>query len=204
MNIAEYFPVAADEVTRVVNAADPSRGAAPTPCTEFDLRALVNHFVGTTAALAKVARRQALDPQDPYGSRRDPSKGDWQRELASNIGDLAAAWSTPQAWDGTVDMGGGESPATMIGEMALAEILLHGWDLARATGQQLTVPDVVATELLRSIEETAELGRQMGAYGPQVEVAENAGAFDRALAAAGRDPAWRASMSTSGAATSGA
>ena len=83
-------------------------------------------------------------------------------------------------------------PAPMIGEMALAEMLLHAWDLAAATGQSLVVPDKIGRELRRSIEETAELGRSMGAYGVEVAVRAQASEFERALAASGRDPRWRA------------
>ncbi|MBA3250347.1 MAG: hypothetical protein H0T66_08615 [Geodermatophilaceae bacterium] len=51
-------------------------------------------------------------------------------------------------------------------------------------------PDT-AEAALRVVTETAELGRQMGAYGPEVPVSPDATAFDRALGLAGRDPNWR-------------
>lgn len=199
MIFRESFPTVAGAVIGVVHGAGHIELDAPTPCRDFDLRALINHVTGTTSALARVGRRLPLDADDPYGARLDPSRGDWQHELASNISDLAAVWSKPEAWEGTVDMGGGENPAVMIGEMAVAEILLHGWDLARATGQDLTVPEPLARELLRSVEQTAELGRSMGAYGPVVTVRADSGAFERALAASGRDPAWASTVSTIGA-----
>lgn len=82
-------------------------------------------------------------------------------------------------------------PAPVIGEMALAEVVLHGWDLARATGQHLVVGPELGAELRRMVEETGELGRQLGAYGPAVQVGDEAGDLERALAASGRDPDWR-------------
>jgi uncharacterized protein (TIGR03086 family) len=190
MTMREFFPAAADEVLTVVKGVDPDDLGRRTPCTEFDLRRLVNHFIGTTAALARVGRRDALDPEDPYGARRDPSRGDWQQQLATNVESVAQTWARPEAWEGTVQMGGPAMPAPMIGEMALAEMLLHGWDLARATGQELSIPDEVGRELRRSIEETAELGRSMGAYGDEVRVADDRPEFEHALAASGRDPGW--------------
>jgi uncharacterized protein (TIGR03086 family) len=190
MNLADRFPQAAQDVIAVVKGVDTRDLDRPTPCTDFDLRSLVNHFVGTTAALTRVARRQPLDAADPYGSAKDPVAGDWQSELSGNLQQLGVAWSDLDAWAGTVDMGGGAMPATMIAEMSLAEMLLHGWDLARATGQELTVPREVGAELLRSIEETAELGRSMGAYGDAIAVPDDAPQFARALGASGRDPRW--------------
>lgn len=187
-----HFPAAAEALSGVVARAGGQPLTLPTPCQEFDLRALVNHFVGTTRALARVGRGEELDVDDPYGARRDPSQGAWSTELASSVQELAEAWERPDAWEGTVAMGGAELPAPMIGEMAMAELLLHGWDLARATGQSLTVSDELARELRRSVEETGELGRKMGAYGPVVTVGDGVGEFEQALAAAGRDPQWRA------------
>ncbi len=111
--------------------------------------------------------------------------------LADNVEALADAWAGDAAWSGSVQLGA-EMPASTIGEMAYAEILLHGWDVARAVGSGLELTPEMAAALLQTIEETADLGRRMGAYGAAVEVPEDAGDFDRALAAAGRDPDWSA------------
>ena len=192
MIIRDYFPTAAKEVGEIARGAAPADLTAPTPCADFDLKTLINHVIGTTGALALVGRRAQLDPEDPYGARNDATGGDWAGQLAARTAALADVWSRPEAWDGTVSMAGQELPATLMGELSMAEMLLHGWDLARGTGRQLTVPEDVGRELLRHIDETAEWGRSMGAYGPPVAVDGRAGAtaFERALAAAGRDPAW--------------
>jgi hypothetical protein len=81
-------------------------------------------------------------------------------------------------------------PAAMIGDMAFVEALVHAWDLARATGQQLEFPKPVAAELRRILEETGEMGRNMGAYGSEVTV-DGGDDAAWALGQAGRDPAWR-------------
>jgi uncharacterized protein (TIGR03086 family) len=195
MIIRDFFPTAAKEFGEIARAAAATDLTAPTPCSDFDVRTLVNHVIGTTGALATVGRREPLDPEDPYGAKNDATGGDWAGQLVARATTLAEVWSMPDAWDGTVSMAGQELPATLIGEMSMVEMLLHGWDLARASGQQLTVPDDVGRELLRHIDDTAEWGRSVGAYGPAValEGRQGASAFERALAAAGRDPAWQSS-----------
>ena len=193
MIIREYFPIVGHEVTHIVKGSDGAVLAGSTPCTEFDLRSLINHFVGTTGALATVGRGEDLDADDPYGSKADPSSGDWREALSRNIDELASVWAKEDAWEGQANMGGSEFPSSLVGEMALAEIVLHGWDLARATDQQLVVPDELADLLLDSVERTGELGRSTGAYGPVVEVGADASPLDRALAASGRDPSWAGS-----------
>ncbi len=194
MIIREYFPTAASDVAAIAHGAVGTPMTAPTPCSEFDLRQLINHFIGTTGGLTRVGLRTPLDPDDPYGSGTDAADGQWAPRLATNLDALAAAWSPERAWDGTVDMGGTELPAVLIGEMSMAEILLHGWDLARASGQRLAVPEEVARQVLRHIDQTAEWGRSMGAYGPAFRITQDdhvaPGVFERALAAAGRDPHW--------------
>jgi uncharacterized protein (TIGR03086 family) len=198
MIIRDYFPTATQDVAAIARGASGTPLTAPTPCREFDLRHLIDHLIGTTGGLTRLGRREPLDPNDPYGSRTDATSGDWPAVLAGNLAALADAWSTDRAWEGTVDVGGSELPAAMIGEMSMAEVLLHGWDLAAASGQRPAVPDDVARELLRHIDETAEWGRSMGAYGDRVELDDGAaaGPFEHALAAAGRDPAWTSQPAT--------
>ena len=76
-------------------------------------------------------------------------------------------------------------PARAMGEMALIEVMLHGWDIARSFGQNLAVSPELGADVLRCVGETAELGRQMEVYGPAVEVADDASDFDEG-ARAGR------------------
>ena len=166
----------------------PADLAKPTPCAQLDLGALVAHVVGTTTAMSRLGRGEPLDPEDPWGGGR--ADGDWGATLRENLRAIAEGWSREEPWEGTVRAGSTEMPATMVGEMTLIEVAVHGWDLARALGRGVTVPVEVAQEILRAVGSTAELGRQMGAYGPAVPVPDDAPAFDRALGAAGRDPHW--------------
>jgi uncharacterized protein (TIGR03086 family) len=161
-----------------------------TPCADFDLGTLVNHALGTTTALARLARKESLDPDDPWGSRTDDTQGDWPNRLADRLEATAAAWDNPAAWNGTLDLGGGDQPASSIGEMAFIEVMVHGWDVARATGRRPDVTDAVGAELLQAATGSAELGRQMGAYGSEVEVNSDASDFEQAIGVVGRDPNW--------------
>ena len=178
----------------VIGAADADLASA-TPCRQWRLAELAQHTLGTLAGLARLGRREALDADDPWGT--PTSEEPWSPRLVVRLDDLAEAWSAGGSWEGQVDMGGSSMPAPMVGDMVVAEVLLHGWDLARATGQRFQVSDEVAKELRRGIEETAEMGRQMGAYGPAVVVGDDATDLDRALGAAGRDPGWSPGTSPS-------
>ena len=163
---------------------------AVTPCPGLDLRALVDHFVGTSGAMARVGLGQPLDAADPWGGGAGAADGDWSRRLRANLDAIGQGWSRPEAWAGEVEVGGSAMPRSMVGEMALVEVTMHGWDVARALGRTLELDGDVAEAVHRAAASTAALGRRMGAYGPEVPVPAGAPALDRALGQAGRDPGW--------------
>ena len=74
--------------------------------------------------------------------------------------------------------------------MVLSEFVLHGWDLARASGAAWTCPDAAAAAVLAAAVEMGPVARSMGVYGPEVPVESAAPVLDRAVGAAGRDPDW--------------
>lgn len=190
MAVSDLISQACAAVRPVAESAGGSDLGAATPCQEWDLRTLVNHFVGTSGAFARLGRGDGIDPADPWGSKADVTAGDWAGRLADNLAAIGEGWASPQRWEGSVDTGGHEVPMKSLGELGLIEVILHGWDLARTTGQPLDVPTDVAAELLRCVSRTAELGRKMEAYGPAVQVDPGASDLDRALGLAGRDPFW--------------
>jgi uncharacterized protein (TIGR03086 family) len=164
--------------------------AAPTPCADYDVRTLLRHFVGTSGAFINAGRTHALDPDDPWGSQATLNEQQWADQLAGQVEAMGQAWSRPEAWTGSIE--GAKLPAQAIGELGLIELLLHGWDVARATGQSLRVSDELGAELLRCLEPTLEQGREFEVYGPEVTVAADAPPFTRALGLSGRDPDWSA------------
>ena len=186
---ARLMPEVGATVAAAVRAGAGADLAGPTPCADWDLRTLVRHFVGTSGAFVRAGRDKALDPDDPWGTNAVLDESDWAGQLAGRVEAAGEAWSRPEAWTGSVD--GARMPAPAVGELGLLELLLHGWDVARAGGQVLTVSDELGAELLRCLEPTLEQGRQYEVYGPPVDVPADAAAFDRALGLAGRDPGWR-------------
>jgi uncharacterized protein (TIGR03086 family) len=170
------------EVVRGVDDLD-----APTPCAEFDVRALVAHLLTWGPSLAGAGRGESVPPLE------DVRVGDdWAERVEERVADVAAAWADDSAWEGTTHMGGPtEMPADLIGGMVLAELLVHGWDLGRASGQRPEWDDDVLEFALDEVAKTADQGRAMGVYGAEVVVPDGASTLDRVLGLTGRDPRWK-------------
>lgn len=191
MTMRTLVASAAEAAARVMLAVPADRLDAPTPCPDWDVRALVNHMVFWSGRIEGAARKQP-PPADPAGARDFTADGDWAERYAQNVRKAAVAWSDPAAWEGTTDVTGrGPMPAAVVGGIVFVECVLHGWDLAVATGQQAEFDDDVVRTAYEHLERTAEAGRRYGAFGPQVAVPDTAPLFDRLLGLSGRDPHWR-------------
>ncbi len=162
----------------------------PTPCTDFDVRTVANHMLGTIEAMRRVGAAEPQDPEDPWGTSGENITEHWRDDLGRTLTEFADAWSQPDAWEG--DPTGGGMPRQMVGDMGFVEVMLHGWDLAKGTGQDLEYDDEAAARALEILEQIGEQGRSGGAFGPEVQVPDDAAPFAKALALSGRDPQWSA------------
>jgi uncharacterized protein (TIGR03086 family) len=109
---------------------------APTPCPSYSVGDLIDHVGGLAIALT-IAARTSTAESGSQGPSADASRlGDgWRMRVPQDLGSLAEAWRDSAAWSGTTEAGGLELPAEVAGLAALNELVVHGWDLARATGQ---------------------------------------------------------------------
>jgi uncharacterized protein (TIGR03086 family) len=162
----------------------------PTPCTEFDVRTVANHMLGTVEAMRRVGAGEPLDAQDPWGTNGDNVREQWRDDLSRKLTEFADAWSRTEAWEG--DALDGAMPRQVIGDMGLVEVMLHGWDLARGSGQEVQYDDSAIERALEVMDEIGEQGRSQGAFGPEVEVPDDASPFAKVLGKSGRDPEWTA------------
>lgn len=184
-----YMKECATEAARVARGVDRERLAGPTPCAEFDLRALVNHWVVFTShGLERRALREQLPEQlIERDFTADPA---WAEEYAAQLDRAVAAWADPAVWEGEIDLGSAASPASEVASLLILETALHGFDVAAATGQEFGVSAEAGEFLLGVVEEQAELYRQYDGFDDPVPVDADAPAFRRAVALSGRDPGW--------------
>jgi uncharacterized protein (TIGR03086 family) len=166
--------------------------AGPTPCERLTLSELVAHVGDLGVAFAAAGRKDLGQlTGSPPGDGGYLLAPDWRAQYPGNLAGLADAWRDPGAWSGLTQIGGVDLPGEVCGMVGLAEVVIHGWDVAVATGQDYGVDDEVAEALLAHMAGFTAGDPVEGLFGPVVEIADDASAFDRALALSGRDPGWQ-------------
>ncbi|MFD7205017.1 TIGR03086 family metal-binding protein [Streptomyces sp. NPDC059893] len=192
--IGDLLDVAVQRAVPVVGALPDDRLEATTPCAEFDVKALVNHLFQVMEQFQRLAAKQDSDFTE--SADRVAEGPDWRERFGEEARKLVAAWSAPGAEEGTT--GAMNMPAATVGSMVLLDLTVHIWDLARATGQEY-VPEgealAVVERLAGTVAELAPTARSMGVFGEAVPEPAGASAFERLLAATGRDPRWAAPVS---------
>ncbi|MFD5397589.1 TIGR03086 family metal-binding protein [Streptomyces sp. NPDC127097] len=163
---------------------------APTPCEDYAVRHLLGHLVGLTAAFREAARKNlgVMTNTAPGASVPDVESG-WRTELDRNLRGMTEAWHAPEAWEGETQAGGVTLPAAIAGRIALNELVLHGWDLARATGQEYA-PDAASLGVSYALLAPSAAGGDRGPFGTPVAVAADAPLLDQVVALSGRRPDW--------------
>jgi uncharacterized protein (TIGR03086 family) len=149
---------------------------AETPCDEWDVRTLMNHMLDTQNFFVTSARGGDASPPSsppPELLRGDPVEN-FERARTEVINTFAAP--------GVIDRTG---PSLGI---AFSDQLLHGWDLARATEQDATMPDGLPEAAYQMIHGRFTDDQRKGVFKPEVRVAGNASAQDKLLGYTGRDP----------------
>ncbi|MEU6126162.1 TIGR03086 family metal-binding protein [Streptomyces sp. NPDC047123] len=179
-------------VARLAGRVTDEQLAAPTPCPAYAVRHLLGHLLGLAGAFRLAAGKElgpALD-QDPGSVTPDVGPG-WRAELPDALDGLARAWRDPAAWQGMTRAGGIDLPGGVAGLVALDELVVHGWDLARATGQEYA-PDAASLDAARALLTPAADGDGDGGglFGAPVPVPDGAPLLDRVIGLSGRDPRW--------------
>jgi uncharacterized protein (TIGR03086 family) len=166
----------------------------PTPCPAYTLGDLLDHVGGLTLAFTAAATK-AIGDTVSQGPSGDASRlgDDWRTRIPRDLAALAEAWRDPAAWSGMTRAGGVDLPGEVAGLVALDELVVHGWDVARASGQAYDCDGQLLGAVHGFVAQFSGPGQEAqreGLFGPVVEVPEDAPLLDRVMALAGRDPAW--------------
>jgi uncharacterized protein (TIGR03086 family) len=160
----------------------------PTPCGDWDVRALLNHIIGGCVTFAAGAEGRQADFANP----EDHASRDYVAEYDNASRAALDAFAAPGAMEREFALPWGKTPGAAALGLALADAVVHGWDLATATKQEIMIDDDIAEALYGM---TSSMMQPEGSYprgdsfAEPIEVAHDAPPRDRLLAYLGRDPA---------------
>jgi uncharacterized protein (TIGR03086 family) len=177
----------------------PTELASPTPCAEWDIRALLWHLGESVADLEAGLRTGSLDdawpagPAPPRPPREARLPGDGEADLSNPLevlreraGELLCACYDGRPAERFVVVGGLPLPAGIVACTGAMEIAVHGWDVSAALGRGGSIPAGLATRLLALCPLLAT--SREGLFAAAVPVSPEASAGDRLLGYLGRDP----------------
>ncbi|MEV8367640.1 TIGR03086 family metal-binding protein [Streptomyces niveus] len=187
--ISTLLETAAADALPVLRGVRDDQLALPTPCAEYDVRGLLDHLFQVITNFQVLAAKGESD----FGAAAERLGDDRSERFAAEIAGLIGAWAAPGAEDGLT--GAMNMPARTVGSMALGDLAVHSWDLARATGQPYEPAAAVVAALGEEFTALAPTARTMNVFGAPFPVGQDATPFESLLAETGRDPAWRPSVS---------
>src|SRR5215472_15276730 len=166
----------------------------PTPCPAYTVGDLVEHVGGLALAFTAAANKERSKyNEQPAPGSAERLGDDWRTRIPRDLASLAQAWRNPEAWTGMTRIAGGDSPSSVVGLVAADELVVHGWDVARAIGQpydpEPAVLDAARSFLAMFASPDAPAGPEV-AFGPSRPMPEDTPPLDRVVALAGRDPGW--------------
>jgi uncharacterized protein (TIGR03086 family) len=186
MDLAQLHRRALDQTGRTVAGIRPDQLSGPTPDMEWDVRGLLNHVVAGNLWADELARGRTIEE---VGDRLDGDVlgADPSAAYDASAKVAAAAFEEPGALDAPCAVSYGPVPGSVYAGHRFLDVLIHGWDLATATGQDTTLDPELVQGCLEVVEPQLSMLQASGAFGPAVEVDEDADPQTRLLAMLGRD-----------------
>lgn len=159
--------------TRMVEGVGADQWDSPTPCSKWNVRQLVTHTLGVMANFSAAAANQPMvgDPDD--FDLGDDAVATMARLSAENV----AAWKERGELETVVSLGENEFPGMVGININILDAYVHGWDIARATGQDCVLDPEICVSLLgfaqQAIPEAPREGDNFHAVVPTADDAES-------------------------------
>lgn len=184
MKLSVLLDRARDHALPVIAAITDDDLTKPTPCADYDVRALLDHLLHVVVEFQKLAAKQDAD------FSHTPSYPDWRTRYPAETAKLVEAWGEPGATEGIA--GNMRMPAQTVGGLVLLDLTVHVSDLAQATGQTFEPDPEVFTEVKALVEQMGPMAVEMNVFQAPVAAPADASPFERLLATTGRAPRWSA------------
>ena len=185
----ERYRTSAERFGELVRSVGAGQWTDPTPCSEWDVRALVNHVNGETLWVPELFEGRTIaevgDRLDGDLLGEDPVAA-WER----SIGPAVEAIAEPGAMTSIVHLSFGDTPGEIYADQLFSDFVIHGWDLARAIGADDTLDRTWVETLYASFAPREEELKSYGVFGDMLTAPPDADLQTKLLAIVGRARNW--------------
>jgi uncharacterized protein (TIGR03086 family) len=183
MDVIQLHARALDQTARIVEGVASDQRELPTPCTEWNVKTLLNHMIGGNWMYVGVAKGT------PPGGAAESAEEDPAAAFRQSAEALNQAWRAPEQLERAYQLPFATLPGHAVLGIHLVEVSIHGWDLAKATGQNAAFDPVVVEAALGIVHAFLSGPRPPGGpFGPAINVSDDLPAVDRLAALLGRQP----------------
>ena len=184
---------ACDAVVRLLALVRDDQMDDATPCAGATVGFLIDHIDQTARGAAALARSDVEGmAAASAGVEAVHLEDGWRDRVAQDLLALGTAWHDPSAWEGVSDLGGLELASATWGRIALTELVVHGWEISRATAQPFEVPTATLQACFDHVVVFVPNAPVPELWGPPVQAEPGATLLEQIVAITGRDPHWTA------------
>ncbi|MCH6164961.1 TIGR03086 family metal-binding protein [Pseudonocardia alaniniphila] len=155
----------------------------PTPCTEYTVGNLIEHVDQVSHGFSTLGHQGT--GSEAAVTQFGPG---WRDTVAQHVQELGKAWDDPMAWQGSTNLSGLELTNELWGKIALTELVVHGWDIAKATGQPFDLPEPTLRACLDHVAVFVPKAPIPALWDSPVDVEPGATLIERIVAITGRTP----------------
>jgi uncharacterized protein (TIGR03086 family) len=170
-------------------ALRPEQFTYSTPCAAYTVGDLIDHVDHAARLFIAIAHKGTSELP---GNDADPVhvESNWFDVVSAHVETLGQSWSEPEAWAGSIELPGPDLSNAVWGNIALTEMVVHGWDIARATKQPFDLPQDTLQACLDHVAAFVPNAPIPALWGSPPEVAPEAPMIDRIVGITGRTPSW--------------
>ena len=168
-------------------AGSTGKNSSSTPCTDWNVQSLINHALAVQNFADSTLSKAEFD-MSTMGAVDHALPSEGAEAAFKAITDSTLATLKSINLEDTVESAFGAMPGGQFIMVPIVDMIIHAWDLAKATGQNTTLDSGLSEIGYNVVANVAPMGRERGAFGPEVVVPDTASFQDRMLGMSGRTP----------------
>jgi uncharacterized protein (TIGR03086 family) len=180
---------ACEQMIKVLDGVSDGQLTVSSPCALWSVGDVIDH-VNQVALVFTALAFHDTDALLGVATNPDAAHLDshWQESISRHLRTLGESWDDPAAWKGSGNVPGSDLSNDRWGKITLTELVVHCWDIARATGQPFDLPESSLRACFEHVAEFVPNAPVPALWGPPVDIASDEALLDRIVAITGRRP----------------